>query len=147
MFEKLEQAFYGSEGIKPKLAHEKKWGRFNDAPPNFTEITADEFAQGGFFTWVKEGIEFRQISPDTIDMKKMLSPVKYMLGITLFFMNHGDNFGLAQYEGKVRYFKFADCFHEWHEISAKEAGKPAFNCYHYMKCSKCGAQHEYDSSG
>lgn len=128
-------------------AHEEKWGRFNDAPPGFTEITAEEFATSGFFTWCKTAQEFRQISPENIDQSKMLAPVKYFLGITLFYMNHGENYGLARYEDRVRYFKFADCYHDWVEISAKEAGKPAWNCYHYNKCSKCGARWEYDSSG
>lgn len=127
--------------------HEAKWGRFNDAPPHFTEITQEEFATSGFFTWCKVGIEFRQICVENIDTKKMLAPVKYILGITLFYMNHGDNYGMARYDDRIRYFKFAHCYHDWKEISAQEAGGPAFNCYHYNKCSKCGDTWEYDSSG
>lgn len=131
-------------------AHETKWGRYNDAPPNFTEITAEEFARSGFFTWCKVGMEHRQIMPDRIGNSKMLNPITNgVLGISLFYMNHGENFGIANdyWANKVRYFKFADCFHDWKEISAKEAGKPSLNCYHYCKCSKCGASWEYDSSG
>lgn len=128
-------------------AHEAKWGRFNDAPPGFMEITAEQFATGGFFTWCKVAQEFRQISVENIDQSKMLAPVKYFLGVTMFYMNHGPHFAMARYDDRVRYFQFADCYHDWKEISAKEAGKPAFNCYHYCKCSKCGASYEYDSSG
>jgi hypothetical protein len=72
-----------------------------------------------------------------------------MASYTLFYMNHGENYAMtADYWGqKVRYFKFADCYHDWKEISPAEAGKPAWNCYHYCKCTKCGASWEYDSSG
>jgi hypothetical protein len=137
---------------KTKEAHEahvKEWGGYNHPPPGFTEITAEEFAQSGFFTWCKEGVEFRQIMSDNVDPKKLLSPIKGCLSITLFYMNHGDNYGICSdyWDKKVRYFKFAVCFHEYQEISSAEAGKPAFNCYHYCKCSKCGHQWEYDSSG
>ena len=145
-YQKLQcSSFTSTEELK---AHETKWGRYNFAPPGFTEITAEEFAQSGFFTWCKEGIEFRQLCSENIDQSKMLTPVKTMMGITMFYMNHGDNYAIANdYYGKqVRYFKFADCYHDWKEISAKEAKKPAFNCYHYNKCTKCGATWEYDSS-
>ena len=132
-----------------RAAHEQKWGRFNNPPPGFKEITAEQFSQSGFFTWCKVGMEFRQIDPAQIDQKAMLSPVKTFLSVTMFYMNHGENFAMAHdyWAKQVRYFTFADCYHDWKEISAKEAGKPAFNCYHYCKCAKCGASWEYDSSG
>jgi hypothetical protein len=138
-------------GMTPEVraAHEAKWGRFNFAPPGFKEITAEEFAQSGFFTWCKEGLEFRQILQDNVKPDQLLHPIKGSLSITLFYMNHGEHYGIANdyWDKRVRFFKFADCYHEWVEISAKEAGKPALNCYHYNKCTKCGAQWEYDSSG
>ena len=129
--------------------HVKRWGGFNSPPPGFQEITAEEFARSGFFTWCKEGIEFRQIDPKQIDENSLLSPVKCYMSITLFYMNHGDHYGITTDDSRkqVRYFKFAECYHDWKEISAAEAGKTAFNCYHYCKCSKCGASWEYDSSG
>ena len=145
-YQKLVQALKTPDEI---LAHEKKWGRFNDAPPGFKEITAEQFAQSGFFTWCKTAQEFRQIYLTPEQQKDMLAPVPHGLSITMFYMNHDCHFAVASdyYGKKVRYFTFADCYHDWREISAKEAGKPAFNCYHYCKCSKCGASHEYDSSG
>jgi hypothetical protein len=129
--------------------HEKDFGRFNDPPPNFTEITAEEFAQSGFFTWCIEAQEFRQIDPARIDQNRMLSPVSTYLSVKMFFMNHGDGYALAQdYWGKkIRYFKFAKCLHDYQEVSAASLGKPAFNSYHYCKCTKCGDLWEYDSSG
>ncbi len=129
--------------------HEAKWGRFNDCPPGFQEITAEEFAQSGFFTWCKEAQEFRQVDCSKLPKGALLSPVQGLFAITMFYMNHGEHFALGHdyWAKKVRYFKFADCYHDYVEISAKEAGKPAFNCYHYYKCSKCGHHWEVDSSG
>lgn len=146
MFERLT-----TEGITKEemAAHEKKWGHYNSPPPGFKEITHEEFAQSGFFTWCPTSMEFRQIMADNVDKAVLLSPIKGHLSVKMVYMNHGAHFAMAQdyWEKKVRYFTFADCYHDWQEISAKEAGKPAFNCYHYCKCSKCGAQWEYDSSG
>ena len=129
--------------------HAEKWGSYNSAPPGFKEITAEQFAQSGFFTWCKVAQEFRQLILTDEQQKSMLSPVRHCMSITLFYMNHGEHFGIANdyWAKKVRYFTFADCYHDWKEISAKEAGKPAMNCYHYCKCTKCGASWEYDSSG
>jgi hypothetical protein len=145
-YEKLVSAFKTPEEIN---THAKRWGGFNNAPPGFKEITVEQFAQSGFFTWCKEGLEFRQIYLTPEQQKDMLSPVPYGFSITMFYMNHDEHFAIGHdYWGKkVRYFTFADCYHDWKEISAKEAGKPAFNCYHYCKCTKCGASWEYDSSG
>lgn len=129
--------------------HEEKWGRFNDPPTGFKEITAEQFAQSGFFTWCKEKMEFRQIDPERIDQSKLLSPIKTFFAITMFYMNHGEHYAIANdyWDKKVRYFTFADCYHDWKEISPAEAGGPAYNCYHYYKCSKCDAHWEVDSSG
>jgi hypothetical protein len=142
-YEKLTDGF---ESKADRENHEKRWGNFNAAPPGFTEITAEEFAQSGFFMWCKVAQEYRQIVPENIDQTKLLSPITHVFSITLFYMNHGDHFGIANdYWGKkVRYFKFAECFHDWQETSAP-AGQ-AWNCYHYCKCSKCGDSWEYDSS-
>ena len=139
----------GCSVIEEIVAHEAKWGRFNFCPPGFQEITPEEFARSGFFTWCKVGIEFRQLCVENVDQTKMLTPVPHMMSITLFYMNHGEHYGMANdyWGNKVRYFKFADCYHDWKEISPAEAGKPSLNCYHYCKCSKCGASWEYDSSG
>lgn len=132
-------------------AHEKKWGKYNDPLPNMKEITAEEFAQSGFFTWSITGMEFRQIDPKQFKEGSLLSPVTAFMHCKIFFTNSSHESGFAMtgdyWTKKVRYFKFADCFHDWKEISAKDAGKPVFNCYHYCRCSKCGASWEYDSSG
>ena len=131
--------------------HQLKWGRYNDFPPGFKEITAEEFAQSGFFTWCKTGMEFRQpMGWDKLPSGILLKPFgNGDPAIIMFFMNHDCHFAMAHdyWAKEVRYFTFADCYHDWVEISAEEAGKTAWPCYHYYKCSKCGAQHEQDSSG
>ena len=131
-------------------AQEKTWGRFNDFPPGFKEITAGQFAQSGFFTWCIDKFEFRQpIGWDKLPTGTLLKPFTGGPSIRMFFMNSGEHFAMAQdyYSKEVRYFTFALCYHDWKEISAKEAGKQAMNCYHYYKCSKCGAENEQDTSG
>jgi hypothetical protein len=125
--------------------HEKDFGKYNDAPPGFTEITAEEFTQSGFFTWCLEKTETRQVLKDRVDRNKMLSEVPGYLPVTLFYMNHGDHYALSRdyWAKKVRYFKFAKCYHDYQEVSGHSVG----NCYHVCKCVKCGDVWEYDSSG
>lgn len=122
--------------------HQKDWGGYNNPPPGFQEITAEEFAQSGFFTWCKEKVEHRQITSNNLKDDQLLFPVKGFLGITLFWMNHGDHYGIASdyWDKRVRYFKFAKCFHDYKEIGGS-------NCVHVCKCTKCGDVWEYDSSG
>lgn len=122
--------------------HQKKWGGYNDLPPGFTEITEAEFARGGFGTWCIERIEFRQAIVG-----------KTFANLKLFFLNHGDNYAITcdWQQKKVRFFKFAICFHTYEEIGVEEARKNGVehfgNCYHVCKCSKCGHLWAYDSSG
>lgn len=131
-------------------AHVKKWGGFNDAPPNLREITAKEFAQSGFFTWTIIGIEYRQITSEQFNKGNIFKPVNTIVPCHLFFLNSAYDSGfiiLNDYWGKtIRYFKFAECVHDYKEITAAEAGKRAFNCYHYYRCTICGQQNEVDSS-
>lgn len=122
--------------------HEEKWGKFNDCPPNFEEITAEEFAQSGFFTWCKEKIEFRQINPAKIPQDKIKSPITSYISITLFFMNDPHwHYAMSgdYWEKKVRYFRFSECIHDYSE---KGVGR----CLHQYTCSKCGKQYTVDSS-
>lgn len=128
-----------------------EWGDYNSSLPNLTEITEQEFAQSGFFTWGVERFEYRQISPDNFNKGKIFSPVKTFVSAKIFYMNSPHEAGFVivndYWDKKVRYFKFAKCFHDYKEITAAEAGKTAFNCYHYCRCTKCGHDYEYDSSG
>jgi len=135
-----------------QLEEFKGYGGFNDAPPNFKEITAKEFAESGFFTWCKVATEHRQIIPDRISRKALRKPIKFQLSYTLFYMNHGSHFAMTVDNKKVRYFTFAKCHHGSSvELSMAEAnaiGHRHFgNCYHVHKCNLCGHVWAYDSSG
>ncbi len=131
--------------------HAVEWGRYNDPLPNMKEITAEEFAQSGFFTWSITGVEFRQIDPTRFAEGNLLIPTKSYISVKIFYCNGPGESGFAMsadyWEKRVRYFKFAKCYHEWEEIPGSSIGGPAFNHYHYCKCKKCGANWEYDSSG
>ncbi len=117
--------------VEERNAHEKTFGKYNDAPPNLIEIDEKEFAQCGFFTWCVEGQETRQICRG-LDPKKLLAPIEGMLAITLFYMNTGIHYGLGHdfWKGKVRYFKFAVCHHTFVEIGVERM-------MHSYKCTKC----------
>jgi hypothetical protein len=127
--------------------HAKVYGDYNDAPPNFKEITEEEFAQSMFFTYSPEYTEYRQILLDP-DSKR-----KEALSVKLYFFFDGNGFGMANdyWAKKVRYFRFKKCDHKAVELSPVEARKKGIvhhgNCYHVLECSKCGYIHSYDSSG
>ena len=121
----------------------KKYGSFNDAPPNFKEISESEFAQSMFWTY----------SPDYTDHRQITDFEKQCLSVKLYWFYDGNGFGMARdyYGGKVRYFRFYACEHNFRELSvseSREKGLPHFgNCYHVMECRKCGFIQSYDSSG
>ena len=123
--------------------HEKDWGSRNDPPPGLQEITLEEFAQSGFFTWSMEKIEQRYVDLSRAGNEKLSG----WLTLKMVFLPRGEGFAMSHdYWGKkVRFFQFAKCYHDWQEISP--AGRPAWNCYHYYKCTKCGDGYECDSSG
>lgn len=126
--------------------HEKEWGCYNDPLPNLEEITEEQFAQSGFFTWGFTGVENRQISSENFNKGKIFSPVKVFVNANIFYVNSPNESGFViandYWSGKVRYFKFAKCFHNY-----KETGKTVWNCCHQYQCTKCGQNHEVDTSG
>ena len=120
--------------------HEKDWGRYNDPPPGLQEITFEEFAQSGFFTWCLEKFETRYVDLSRAGNENLTG----WIHLRMFYTNHGDCYAMSgDYWGKtVRFFKFAKCYHDYQEI-----GSRGWNCYHVCKCTKCGEIWEYDSSG
>lgn len=130
--------------------YRKKWGGYNDSLPNLTELTTEEFAQSGFFTWSITGIEFRQIHPEKLNEANLLGE-KFTThtGANIFFVGSPYENGfvlIRDYWNKtVRYFRFTKCEHDYEEVTGKN-GKPVWNCYHYYVCRKCGQRNEVDSS-
>jgi hypothetical protein len=153
-----EKLINGFETSDQRIAHEKEWGNFNDPLPNMVEITIQEFAQSGFFTWCITAQEFRQVDPNRINkstLSTLSSPITTMLSLRIFYTNGPMESGFAlsndYWDKKIRYFKFAKCFHVYEELSVEEAKKAGVEhfgmCYHVCKCKNCGMIHSYDSSG
>lgn len=120
---------------------------FNQAPIGFRSISEKEFAQSKFFNLVPEKMEYRQIhlekSPD--------NPNGKVLQVYMLWFH--DATGIAIHSdycnGKVEYFAFG-CDHKFHELSESEIRISGVNCigqcYHVVKCEKCGFIDMYDSS-
>lgn len=130
--------------------HIKEWGDYNDSLPNLTELTTEDFAQSGFFTWSITGVEFRQIDPKKLNEAKLLYGIfTTYTGARIFYVGSPNENGFVMvndYWAKtVRYFRFTKCEHDYEDVTGKN-GKPVWNCYHYYKCRKCGQQNEVDSS-
>lgn len=130
---------------------EKKYGRYNDLPANFREITEGEFAHSHFFSYDAEFQTTRH--PWSSDPAQMAEIGKYNFKSTLKVWFYWDGTGLAMaqeyWDNKIRYFAFG-CEHDYKELSAAEARKEGVQhygkCWHVNKCQKCGHVHSVDSS-
>jgi hypothetical protein len=116
---------------------------YNQAPPNFKEITEKEFAQSFLWNWAPAKQERRQISREELRGCGIEHPPNQgMLGVLMFW--HADKTGVAMsadwWAGKLRFFKFAVCLHDF-------TGEKLGNCYYRHTCKKCGYSHTVDSSG
>lgn len=136
-------------GTPEAEAHEAAYGRGNDAPPGFREITAEEFASGLFFVYGFEKVEYRQIKPEFVGPDE-----KYYLGIKLFYFHDGTGVGMAASQDLgsrtgVRYFVFG-CAHKYRSIGQTECRErdiPHFGrCWHVNECLECGHIDAYDTS-
>lgn len=114
----------------------KKFGRYNDYPPNWKEATEDEF-WGKFMHDPKRHEEFRQMRRNNNE--------QYVTA-HLYFYDNGEGLALVKnYDWKTfkylspKLYKFALCEHEWVHV-----GTP-YNCYNTYKCSKCGDGKGIDS--
>ena len=119
--------------------HKEKFGDFNDFPPNWKEITEEEFARSSFFIYSPIHTEYRQMH---LHDKSGVKDVYNYTPARLCFMSDGTGYGIQNdfQNGKVRYYKFAFCLHEF----GKDLGK--YRGEHIFICKKCGYRYEYDSS-
>lgn len=121
----------------------KQFGSYNDSPPNFKEISEKEFAQSKFFTYDSDYREYRQIT----NFGDKCIPIQ----LYYFFDQTGYGMSSDYWNGKVRYFQFSKCEHEYRELSVSEARQKGQihhgNCYHVYECVKCGYIIAQDSSG
>lgn len=126
----------------------KKFGDFNSFPPNWKEITPQEFSKSMFFIYHPKYVDFRQMIRCFETGQNMDGP---MVQANLFIYH--DDTGIAlisDHKNNVRYYHFAVCEHKMVEITMKEAkdlGVAHFgSCWHVYKCEKCGYLESADSS-
>lgn len=119
--------------------HEEKFGGYNDFPPNWEEITEEEFARSNFFVYSPIYEENRQMYPHD---KKGSKDIFTYTPARLYFMSDGTGYGIRNdfSKQKMHYYKFAFCLHEF----GSDLGR--FRGQHIFVCKKCGYRWEYDSS-
>lgn len=121
--------------------HIAKYGRFNDAPPGFKEITKADIARSLFATHSPVCREYRQI----------MGFEKTALSVTLYYMHDGTGYGMSfdYWNSKVRWFRFG-CEHQYHELTMEECRKRniyhAGRCWHVRECTLCGHINAVDTS-
>lgn len=122
--------------------HQKAFGGYTDFPPNFREVTEQEFVQSSPFTYPPKKIEFRQ-------MKKERNVPS--LPAQLFFFPDGTGYALSvdYVSQQVQYYRFG-CDHTWNELTAAECERRgiyhADRRYHVRECTKCTYINAFDSS-
>ena len=148
MYERLVSLTTSDE----KSTHEMKWGGYNDPLPNMVELTLEEFAKSDFFMYCLTGYETRQ--PIWDRLKNVKFDTSSLYGLNVFFINspHVSGYAMSSdyLNGKVRYFKFSQCEHNYVGLSYDECKQRgiyhAGRCYHVSVCSKCGYVNAVDSS-
>ena len=125
---------------------EEKFGfsHFNQAPANFKEVDEEWLARHSTFrTYGFRYHWYQQIMN--------LPDEKYTLSIHCFGSEDGTGFAISTnyWAGKIRYFSFAGCEHEFRTPTREECAEhhdyPG-NCYHVYICDKCGYWYSVDSS-
>lgn len=125
-------------------AHEAQYGKYNDFPPGWQEITEAQFAQSHFFTYAPRLIEFRQ-------MTNPLWPLQTAPAVQAHLQFMHDHTGYAivsEFWGKkIHFFKFG-CQHEFVDAAAelKRRQIKLFSQQHASYCPKCGFLGITDSS-
>lgn len=121
-------------------AHEAQYGGYNDFPPNWEEITPEEFACSNFFVYGFVGCEYRQM------IRHRDGTRNTMVSAHLFFHPQGC-YAISRSSWTVRYFRFG-CTHEWgsacEELQKRKISLDRFE--HARFCPKCGTLQITDSS-
>lgn len=121
-------------------------GGYNDPPPNFREVTAEEISRSDFFTYTPKFYFYRQIDPKRLPWNE-----KYFLSVHFYGMSDGTGYGIASdwHGRKVRWFRYG-CEHNYVEKGTdwcKEHEIVHFgHCYHVYECSECKHVKAEDSS-
>lgn len=134
----------------------KEFGDYNDFPPNWRRITADEFAKSNFFHYGPRYMGHRQMCRPAEHMTD-----GHMLEATLFFFDDHTGVAMESYrplrtdftkpapEAEVRFYAFG-CDHQYREMSMDECRTEGLmhhgHCWHVFLCEKCGQTKAHDSS-
>jgi hypothetical protein len=122
--------------------YKDRMGDYNAPPPNFKEVTADEFAKIPHLSGVPDKLEYRQII-----LTDNRSP---LIDGVLHWYNDGHGWMInqvywnkekSQFEYTLRFYTFSICEHDF----GKDEGTAMFE--HKFTCKKCGYTYGYDSSG
>lgn len=129
-----ELTFIRTESVD---GHIKRYGGFNDFPPNWKAASEAEIIQGGFTIYTPDYVEFRQM------FRTNGVPSSPIISATLYFLPDGSGYAVeSDHKNKqFKYYTFADCIHNF----GRDKGKRPF--HHLYVCEKCGYRKEYDSSG
>lgn len=129
----LKSIVYLSENSSFAKTHRKKWGDYNDFPPNWEEISEAEFATSQFFINSVKLIEFRQMYG-----REPNAHMKPCVSANLHWFNDNTGFAIVNdhANGKIKYYKFG-CKHKYRELDSEEKINHPFatsvcdNCAHY----------------
>jgi hypothetical protein len=139
-------AFAGVPHDVTEAQIEALFGGYNDFPPNWHPITEEDFSHSLFFSYAPVFRDTRQMLPSRAGKEGAC------VDAVLFFYHDGTGVGIERdyWAGKVNYYAFSVCEHQYREISQAECAKRGIfhggNCYHVEVCSKCGHINAYDSS-
>lgn len=123
---------------KTRDEFEADYGGYNDLPPNFKEISYQDFIDSQFFTYTPRLVDTRQAYEKDSEGRNVGS----YRGLHLYLFGDGTGIAIEKYWDsgwKLKYHKFAKCEHEFTE---QEVGR----CLHEYKCKKCGYTETVDSS-
>lgn len=122
-----------------RIAHEQVYGRYNDYPPNWREVTPAELVVKSLRRlYAPVLMEYRQ-------MGTLQLGAPPMLGATLWFFHDGSGYAehFDFWEQRIRYFMFAACAHDMVDTS-----RPMHHAsgMHMLRCTKCQYTTSYDTS-
>lgn len=109
-------------------------GGFNDFPPNWEELSEAEFSHSRFFIYSPTYRDFRQM------IRRNGKPAPF-IEANLYIYNDGSGYAISadRKQGKVRYYKFAVCEHDYEVQHGRKYE-------HIYTCKKCGHSYIQDSS-
>lgn len=85
-----------------RKALEELLGHYNDFPPGWIELTAEQFAKSQLLGNAVVCLEHRQL----MRPKELLPPRISYVNAHLYYTGNGIGYALATYDGTVKFFKF-----------------------------------------